>query len=49
MTTHGEFMQWLSNNIEIPPSRFYSKPGERAEWVEMMKYQLFDFWLEEIK
>lgn len=33
MTTHGEFMQWLSNNIEVPPSRFYSKPGERAEWV----------------
>lgn len=46
MTIGGEFVQWLSANAEVAPSIF---GGERREWVEMMEYQLFDFWMEEIK
>ena len=46
MTTRGEFVQWLSANVEVAPSIF---GGERGEWVEMMKYQLFDFWMENVR
>ncbi len=45
MTTSGEFVQWVSANIQTAPSLF---GGERKEWREMMEYQLFDFWLKNI-
>lgn len=46
MTTSGEFVQWVSANIQTAPSLF---SGERTEWRKMMEYQLFDFWKENIR